>query len=139
MISQRDFFLTKVEKTSTCWNWMKYKTQDGYGQSKWGDKLDYAHRIAYELFVGDIPKGMVIDHLCRNRGCVNPDHLEAVDVQTNILRGISPTAKLAKMTHCVNGHEFTPNNIYFSKLGRNCRTCRRENGYRYRAALRSDS
>ena len=68
-------FLKKFTKTSGCWEWNGYIRKDGYANFRVGDKKLNAHRVAYELFVGPIPDGMEIDHLCYNRKCVNPDHL----------------------------------------------------------------
>ena len=95
-----------------CWIWQKYITKDGYGQIGLDYKIQYAHRVVYELLVGPIPEGKHLDHLCRNRACINPEHLEPVTCQENILRGIGPTAQKAKQTHCSRGHEFTPENTY---------------------------
>ena len=89
-------------------------------------KIDFAHRVVYEILVGPIPVGLELDHLCRNRACVNPDHLEPVTTRTNLLRGYSPWACRARQTHCKRGHEFTPENTYGTGDGRRyCRTCRR--------------
>jgi hypothetical protein len=98
-----------------------------------GKRNQFAHRLAYELFVGPIPEGQTIDHLCRNRPCVNPGHLEVVDMRTNLLRGSSPTAQNARKTHCKHGHEFTPENTAL-KQGRYriCRTCRARRNREYR-------
>ena len=83
-----------------------------------------AHRIVYEALVGPIPEGMVLDHLCRNRPCASPAHLEPVDSRTNTLRGEGPTAKHAIKTHCPRGREHTPENTYsYKRGGRQCRTC----------------
>src|SRR5437870_177242 len=71
-------FWSKVKKTSSCWEWMAAKYPAGYGKFQMGDKNIQAHRIAYEMLRGPIPDGKCIDHLCRNRGCVNPDHMELV-------------------------------------------------------------
>lgn len=107
---------------SQCIVWTGKYFANGYGRV--GYKL--AHRIAYEQAVGDIPKGLYIDHLCRNRGCVNPNHLEPVTLVENVMRGVSPHALNAKKTHCSKGHEFTFSNTYQRKdrTARECRICR---------------
>jgi len=116
-------FFEKVVEHDGCWNWMAKKSKTGYGRiGVKGDKQDYAHRVAYRLMRGPIPDGLTIDHLCRNRGCVNPAHMEVVSSRTNTLRGNSVGAINARKTHCKHGHEFTPENTYHSR-GRKCRTC----------------
>jgi len=85
-----------------------------------------AHRFAYEALVGPIPEGLKLDHLCRNRACVNPDHTEPVTDRVNTLRGFGPTAMNARATHCSEGHEFTDENTYLNQSGsRVCLTCMR--------------
>lgn len=76
-----------------CWLWSGHKDQKGYGRFYWKGLNEYAHRWAYEYFVGAVPVGLELDHLCRNRGCVNPAHLEAVTHRVNVARGTSPSAK----------------------------------------------
>lgn len=106
-LSTVDRFLLYVHKTGDCWNWTGGKNQKGYGLF-WNPPLRQgAHRVAYQLFNGPIPDGLEIDHLCRNRGCVNPAHLEAVDHRTNVLRSPDHVGKReARKTHCPRGHEY---------------------------------
>jgi hypothetical protein len=93
-----------------------------------------AHRVAFEWLVGPVPKGLVLDHLCRNRGCVNPSHLEPVTQQVNTLRGAGPAARNANKAHCKWGHEFTPENTGVDKRGKRwCKTCSLRRGYEHRA------
>lgn len=103
---------------------MAVKSKQGYGKLKWEGKVIHAHRVSYELFIGKIPNGLQIDHLCRNTSCVNPFHLEAVTAKENILRGDSLSAKNARKTSCKNGHKFSKENTIIRKEGgRACRTC----------------
>ena len=131
-------FWAKVDRRGPddCWEWLAYRQRNGYGKFGRGGRgsMTTAHRVAYELTFGPIPDGLNIDHLCRNRGCVNPSHLEAVSQRVNLLRGETNSAK----THCVNGHEFTPENTKIESNGaRRCLTCRREIDRRRNRARRA--
>lgn len=98
-------FWAKVDRSDDCWVWTGTGTPKGYGQFAPHGKHVYAHRFAYELLVGPIPEGMTIDHLCRNRGCVRPDHLEVVTRGENTRRGATPSP----CQHC--GRAIVPANM----------------------------
>lgn len=108
-----------------CWVFNGYIGTGGYGQLTRNGKVQKAHRYFYEMLVGKIPTGLTIDHLCRNRPCVNPKHLEPVTFKENVLRGISFSAVNARKTHCNNGHKFTQENTLINSCEnfRVCRTC----------------
>lgn len=123
-------FWAKVEITLGCWIWHGERDKAGYGKLRRGAptfRKEMAHRLAYELFVGLIPEGLTLDHLCRNTSCVNPDHLEPVTIRENTLRGTNPIAQNARKTHCVRGHRFSPENTAYVLDGteRRCRECMR--------------
>lgn len=121
-----------------CWVW-EGTMRGGYGRLYDGTRQAAAHRFAYELLIGTIPEGLVLDHLCRNPPCVNPAHLEPVTSAENIARGIP---KYSKVTHCPKGHEYTDENVYRppgSPNRRHCRACWRgkPGGSQYRQAQRA--
>jgi hypothetical protein len=112
---------------SGCWIWIGTVGTKGYGRIAIKGKLYQAHRIVYELLVGPIPNGLQLDHVCRNRLCVNPAHCEPVDNKTNVLRGIGFAAQNAKKTHCSKGHLFDSENTRITNTGRRkCMACDRE-------------
>lgn len=116
---------------SGCIEWTGGLNGVGYGQFYAGRESltqtgkTYAHRWAYEHFVGPIPEGMFIDHLCRNRKCVNTDHLEPVTPRENVLRGVAPASLHAKKTHCPAGHPYSGDNVRVTNGSRFCRACSR--------------
>ena len=132
MSALADRFWAKVEKTDACWLWRGATGRSGYGNFRGRDgRMEIAHRVAYELSVGPIPTGLTLDHLCRVRQCVNPAHLEPVSGVENTRRGGN-----AAKTHCIHGHEFSPENTHHGRQ-RTCRTCLRERARRRRARVAS--
>lgn len=121
-----------------CWEWVAaLRGVKGYGSFTLNGRSTQAHRASYTLLVGPIPDGAVLDHLCRNRKCVNPEHLEPVTDRENILRGDGVAAHNAQKTSCKNGHAFTPENTLTHKSGRGCRQCGRDRSRAYMARKRS--
>ena len=114
---------------SGCWLWTAGENGDGYGVfNVSGVKTKAAHRIAYEWLVGEIPKGLVIDHLCRVRCCVNPAHMRITTHLENIRAGEAPTIQIWKSSKCKRGHDLTGHNAIVRKDGwRRCRTCTNAN------------
>jgi len=122
----------KLDDATGCWLWTGSDNGKGYGRFKYQGVGYRAHRLAWTLAKGPIPDGLQIDHLCRVRGCVNPDHMEPVDNRTNTLRGDTLPAANAAMTHCANGHELSGGNLspYSTKMGyRRCLTCERNSAH----------
>lgn len=123
-----------------CWLYQGAGTRNGYGRVNAG----LAHRVSYEIHVGPIPEGLLIDHKCRNRRCINPQHLEPVSASENIRRGIAPDllrARNAAISACPQGHPYTPNNTRLNKAGaRECRSCNaaRHRAYRRRRAAMAE-
>lgn len=132
-------FLAKVrEAENGCHEWTAGQNGRGYGVFAYGTRANpngrsnsnmgmvLAHRWAYEYFVGPIPEGLTIDHLCRNRLCCNPAHLEVVTQRENTLRGESVSALAARRTHCPKGHPYSPENTAITLAGaRKCVLCNR--------------
>lgn len=137
-------FLRHVNQTpGECHEWLGRIDKYGYGQflPAGGRRANQmgAHRWSYEHFVGPIPDGFQIDHLCRNRKCVNPEHLEAVTPRENVLRSLNPPAMNAKKTHCLHGHPFDAENTVRSGNRRICKTCRRARNLAYYYARKAAS
>ena len=136
-IERRFFAKVAMAGPDECWEWMGARVRGRYGKfflrkeprPKGGRKtiLTPAHRWSYEFFVGPIPDELQLDHLCRNPGCVNPEHLEPVSSAENCRR-------VPRSSHCGSGHEFTPENTYYRThkgyRERQCRECRRERARR---------
>lgn len=121
-----------------CWQWTG-GLSDGYGTVYMNGANRRSHRAAYLILVGPVPDGLDLDHLCRNRACCNPEHLEPVTRSVNSLRGIGPELARQRrraITHCAQGHEFTEESV--NKKGyRGCRTCQRASSLRYLARKRA--
>lgn len=116
-------------KGTPCWEWIASVSSLGYGQFHWGDGMVAAHRFTYQWLIGGLQAGIdqEVDHLCRNRKCCNPIHLEAVSHKENTIRGISFVAINANKTHCVNGHQLDESNTFWQvenkRSRRRCRSC----------------
>ena len=116
-----------VHEETGCWEWTAGKVPNGYGMFWMDGRHHGAHRVSWLLHKGFIPVGLQLDHLCRVRHCVNPDHLEPVTTQENLLRGETNAAHNAAKTHCPQGHPYAGSNLYRSKTNeRYCLTCIRQ-------------
>lgn len=125
-----DRFWTKVRvyrDGGRCWTWRRPDPTTGYGRILVDGKTVGAHRLVYEMLIEPLPPGKQIDHLCRNRRCVNPNHMEVVTQAVNIQRGMSG-AHNARKTSCPQGHRYTPENTFLNYVtgSRQCRECRRQ-------------
>lgn len=122
MSNELDRLLSRTAPASNgCWEWQGARTGDGYGAQRFRGRLELTHRISYLLHVGPIPDGLVIDHVCRNTICCNPEHLEAVTQGENVRR----QPRVSERTHCPQGHGLEGVNAYTTPQGWiRCRACR---------------
>lgn len=118
-------FLDNVEKTNTCWLWIANRTSAGYGNFYYRGNQWLAHRFSYENSFGCIPDGLQLHHICRNKLCVNPEHLIAMTQRENLLQDSNTIAFInSSKTLCKNGHELTANNLTLSGLRQKERRCK---------------
>jgi hypothetical protein len=118
-----------------CWEWQGTRMHRGHGQVALRGRMYLVHRISYSYFRAEIPEGLILDHLCRNPPCFNPWHVEPVTIAENTRRGIQ---SFQTRTHCLRGHELTPENVGMYRRGQFfCRTCRRETVRANRARRKS--
>jgi len=132
-INQRFWSKVKISDTNShnkipCWEWTACKNSDGYGKFQINRKLEYSHRLSYENKYGKIPQGLVINHLCRNRSCCNPEHLEQVTVKENNQKGLAGFVNGLKQRakkQCPQGHPYSKENTYVNPKGdRICKICK---------------
>lgn len=132
--------LKKIDRTDNgCWIWTGAMQSNGYGTAVVGYKQTTAHRHIYQATFGGLSKDLQLDHLCRNRACVNPNHLEPVSQRENILRGNGVAAINSKKTVCKNGHQYNEHNTYQrirnGRPERDCKVCRTEAVNRFKERI----
>lgn len=120
-----------IVSENTCWEWQGSRSPEGYGRIGTPIGPVYAHRVSYEIHHGPIPEGRVVDHICNNRCCVNPAHLQAITHRQNVLRGEAPNVLIHWTGHCSNGHDLSDPRHAYRRPDNGavvCRTCNRERG-----------
>lgn len=137
-VRERIKSMTQIDPETECWLWVASVNHGGYGWIRVNRQSRQAHRVSYETFVAPIPEGMTVDHLCFRPPCVNPDHLRLLTNVENARNKRDARGRAGvRKTHCVNGHEYTPDNTYQSPSGRReCRTCVRARVAAYAARRR---
>lgn len=131
-------FFSKIKQSGSCWQWIASKDRSGYGLFLYQKRKVSSHRFSYILFFHDIPIGLEIDHLCKNKSCVNPDHLEAVTHLVNVRRGHSGNDNHeSRKTYCPQGHQYSKENTRTYKNGsRACKECVRNRNREYQRKLK---
>jgi hypothetical protein len=129
----------RSENPEGCWNWSGYLNKDGYGTTRWYGRMVKSHRASYEIAHGPIPEGLQIDHLCLNKACFNPKHLEAVTQTENMRRRWA----LFTPETCLHGHPWTPENTKYIRSttggkARWCRQCGRDRTAEYKRKKRNE-
>ena len=128
--------LKRVRRVGTCLEWTGWCSEDGYALMRVENTMRGVHRVHWEEVNGPIVPGLELDHLCRNRKCVELTHLEPVTKAENIRRGKGPTAVNGRKTHCIRGHALTGDNVLRSLTGRTCRMCARQCSKEYKTRVR---
>jgi hypothetical protein len=139
-LAERLAYMSTPEPNSGCLLFLGAVSADGYGRLEVNGRTELAHRVAYTVAHGPIPKGLVTDHLCRNRSCINDRHLEATSQRVNVVRGVSLSGQYARATACKYGHPFDDANTLWYRRGeavhRRCRMCNRMRAQSLRDARR---
>ena len=123
-VKERLLFYSYVDRDTGCWEWTSTKNQKGYPRMKIDKVMCGAHRVSYEMFTGPLIDELEMDHICENRGCINPAHIQQISHGDNIRNGARWRHK--KDNHCIHGHKYTEENTQIRADGRKrCATCRR--------------
>lgn len=123
--SPEERFWAKVRKTHTCWLWLGHLDKDGYGNIRVGLHRIMAHRFSYKLYYSFIDPNLTINHLCENKSCVNPTHLELISLKGNLMYSDTPAKRNSEKIFCNRGHLLSGYNLYLPKNGsRQCKRCK---------------